>query len=288
MSFASLLLDAAKHAVSGSAAGSVAMAVVYPIDLIRTSQMIARERVSMLETARRLMRDGGGGPRALYRGLPSVLAALSVSNLVYFWLYALLRSAALKRRGSLPPGLNSALALVAGCANVLLTSPLWVAATRIKLRAPDESSGAGLWRVMLGIARSEGVGALWRGTLASLMLVCAPTVQMVFYDQLKSHLLARGAAPSARLFFALGGLSKLVSTLTTYPLQLLQTRMRQSQQSMMQTLAALLRDEGPLALYRGVESKLVQTILMSALHFVLYEWLARAVLQAKQRLLVSR
>jgi adenine nucleotide transporter 17 len=294
---AELLFDSLKHAVAASASGSIAMALLYPVDLVRTHQQASTQRLSIAATVRRLWR----ADTSLYAGLAPVLLSLTVSNLLFFFTYSLLlRLCALKRGGSVSPSLNSALALLSGVANVLLTSPLWVAATQLKFqsrsaRSDDNDDAAkrrrtfdgGLLRCIAEIAQTQGVAALWRGTAASLLLVCAPTVQMTIYDQVKSRLIARGAAPSSRLFFALGGVSKLFSTLSTYPLQLLQTRVRQSQNTMLQALHKLIREEGALALYKGIETKLLQTLLQSGLHFMLYEW-ARALLGAKQRLLTAK
>jgi adenine nucleotide transporter 17 len=284
----SLLLDALKHAASGSIGGSVAMCVVYPLDLIRTHQMIHRaNRPSVLATARHLTRHSGLG--ALYAGLSPVLVALTCSNAAYFFVYALLKALALRRLASVPPSLNSTLALLAGVFNVLLTSPLWVAATRIKLAAfANVADAPSIFEQIRQIARAEGVAALWRGTVASLVLVCAPTVQFTVYDQAKEFFHAHH---SAATFFLLGAVSKFVSTMTTYPLQLIQTRMRQSKMSLTETVLSLLRDEGALALYKGIEAKLLQTMLMSAIHFLIYEWVAKVVMRlgTQQRsLLINR
>lgn len=281
------LVDALKHAASGSIGGSVAMCIVYPLDLIRTHQMIHRaHRPSLLATARELTRRAGVG--GLYTGLSPVLIALTCSNAAYFFVYALLKALALRRLATVPPGLNSSLALLAGVFNVLLTSPLWVAATRIKLAAFATAADApapSLLSQIRQIARTEGLAALWRGTVASLVLVCAPTVQFTVYDQAKEFLRAHH---SSATFFALGAVSKFVSTMTTYPLQLIQTRMRQSKLSLTETILALLRDEGALALYKGIEAKLLQTMLMSAIHFLIYEWVAKFVMRlgAQQRALM--
>jgi adenine nucleotide transporter 17 len=238
--------------------------------------MVHRNSASMLATAKKL--TAHQGLKALYAGLSPVLVALTCSNAAYFFVYALLKALALRRRAVVTPALNTTLALLAGVFNVLLTSPLWVAATRIKLGsfAADAPPPPSMLACIRAIARNEGVHALWRGTVASLVLVCAPTVQFTVYDQAKAFLHAHH---SSATFFALGAVSKFVSTMTTYPLQLIQTRMRQSKLSVRETVFALLRDEGVLALYNGIESKLLQTMLMSAIHFVIYEWVATFVMR---------
>ena len=88
---------------------------------------------------------------------------------------------------------------IAGCINVLLTNPLWVASLRImESRIPKDDSSdfvkvdkhnqqpTTLWNVMNRIVQSEGVSHLWNGTTTSLLLVSNPIIQHFLYEQLRS------------------------------------------------------------------------------------------------------
>jgi len=79
----------------------------------------------------------------------------------------------------------------------------------------------GLFECIQRIAAEEGVGALWDGCLASLILVSNPTIQFVTYDTLKNIAVKRkGRQTLSNLeYFILGAIAKAVATIITYPLQ---------------------------------------------------------------------
>lgn len=81
------------------------------------------------------------------------------------------------------------------------------------------------------VAKTEGVGALWRGTLPSLMLVSNPALQFMAYEAIKRRLLAGRPSPAelgSVAVFLVGAAAKAFATVTTYPLQLVQTKLRVS------------------------------------------------------------
>lgn len=136
------------------------------------------------------------------------------------------------------------------------------------------------------IAKSEGIAKLWAGTQASLMLTINPAIQFSVYEAIKRHLtkLYGAEKPSVFYFFFLGALSKLVSTCITYPLQLIQTKMRHGRSTenkqevgTIEMLFQILKAKGIKGLYLGLEAKLWQTVLTAALMFMAYEKIARFV-----------
>ena len=80
------------------------------------------------------------------------------------------------------------------------------------------------------VVKYEGIGALWNGTGPSLMLVCNPTIQFVVYEALKRRLIRylRTEHLSGYMLFVVGAVAKAVATVITYPVQVLQCRMRVS------------------------------------------------------------
>ncbi|KDD71669.1 hypothetical protein H632_c4593p0, partial [Helicosporidium sp. ATCC 50920] len=87
-----------------------------------------------------LVRTQGWSP--LFRGLGANLAGTTVSQGVYFYLYSLLRGAAVRRRlgsratdvrgSGVSVGESLLIAALAGAGNVLVTNPIWVIATRMQ------------------------------------------------------------------------------------------------------------------------------------------------------------
>lgn len=138
------------------------------------------------------------------------------------------------------------------------------------------------------IAKNEGIAKLWAGTQASLFLTINPAIQFSVYESIKRYLTKIYGAekPSVFYFFFLGAISKLISTCITYPLQLVQTKMRHGNKSSseqklevgtLEMIFQILKAKGVKGLYLGLEAKLWQTVLTAALMFMAYEKIARFV-----------
>lgn len=83
---------------------------------------------------------------------------------------------------------------------------------------------------LVHIWKYEGLRKLWAGTMPSLMLVANPAIQFMTYESIKRRVIASlgGAQPPAWVFFVIGAIAKTVATSMTYPLQLVQTKLRVS------------------------------------------------------------
>lgn len=238
-----------------------------------------------------LIRDEGVS--SLYRGLEPVLYSLFASGFVYFYSFHGLRRVA----GEKSAVKDLAIGAVAGAINVLTTTPLWVVNTRIKMQGAnmllgnkqrgDNSEGKEdviiskatnydcLTHGLIKIVQQEGMGALWSGTIPSLVLVSNPAIQFMIFEMLKRNL--KGLLERNELspfhIFALGAVSKTVSTVISYPLQVVQTKKRHGgpdvkSKSMSELLAELAKSG---SLYKGMEAKLMQTVMTTALMYVFYE-----------------
>lgn len=223
----------------------------------------------------------------MYRGLEPVLYSLFTSGFVYFYSFHGLRRIA----GEKTALKDLAIGAVAGAINVLTTTPLWVVNTRIKMQksrqlvSPEQSglekslnsdvTYENLTDGLLKILRRDGIGALWSGTIPSLVLVSNPAIQFMIFELLKRNLqqtLARKELSSFHVF-TLGAVSKSISTVLSYPLQVVQSKKRYGSpevknKSMVEILNELVKTG---TLYKGMEAKLLQTVLTTALMYVFYE-----------------
>ena len=194
-----------------------------------------RRRETMYDCLFRLRKEN-----SLYRGASPSVTTMMISNGVFFYALQVVKHRLDRmdrsregRTGRIMPRTSTGRTLlassVAGAVNVLLTNPLWVSSLRIM-----ESGAVGrqptVWTVMRDVARDEGPGQLWSGTVSSLMLVSNPIIQHVIYGWFKGLLLeGRGRRtggpprPSTALSpleaFLFGALAKAVATVVTYPLQ---------------------------------------------------------------------
>uniref|UniRef100_A0A3Q3N788 Solute carrier family 25 member 17 n=1 Tax=Labrus bergylta TaxID=56723 RepID=A0A3Q3N788_9LABR len=235
------------------------------------------------------------GLLAPYRGWFPVICSLCCSNFVYFYCFHSLKAVSLKGKQS-APSTDLLIGIAAGVINVLVTTPLWVVNTRLKLQGSKfrnadirPTNYSGILDAFVQIIRDEGVGALWNGTFPSLLLVLNPGIQFMIYESLKRHL--RRGVPrelSSIEVFIIGAIAKAIATTVTYPLQTIQSILRFGQfnestdnsrlLTSLRTIKCLLvnrvRKSGMLGLFKGLEAKLLQTVLTAALMFLLYEKIA--------------
>ncbi|XP_012265165.1 peroxisomal membrane protein PMP34 [Athalia rosae] len=276
------------HALSGAAGSVVAMTTFFPLDTVRSRLQIeeGHESKNTLAIIRELIAKEGF--LTLYRGIVPVLQSLCASNFVYFYTFHGLKILRSSRHQS--AGNDLLMASIAGVINVLTTTPLWVVNTRLKMKGIETHSEQSksefntLYEGIIHIWKTEGIQKLWAGTLPSLLLVSNPAIQFMTYEAIKRRIgkICGATAPPAIVFFLIGAVAKTVATTVTYPLQLAQTKLRHGHSyhnlspdaGTLQILIYILKKHGVAGLYRGMEAKLLQTVLTAALMFLAYEKIA--------------
>uniref|UniRef100_A0A8C4DI05 Peroxisomal membrane protein PMP34 n=1 Tax=Dicentrarchus labrax TaxID=13489 RepID=A0A8C4DI05_DICLA len=279
------------HAVSGAVGSVTAMTVFFPLDTARLRLQVDENRKAKSTPAILAEIVKEEGLLAPYRGWFPVICSLCCSNFVYFYCFHSLKASWLKGKQS-APSTDLIIGIAAGIVNVLVTTPLWVVNTRLKLQGSKfrnadirPTNYSGIRDAFVQIIRDEGVGALWNGTFPSLLLVLNPAIQFMIYEGLKRQL--RRGVPrelSSVEVFLIGAVAKAVATTVTYPLQTIQSILRVGFEykskllTSLRTIKCLLvnrvRKYGMLGLFKGLEAKLLQTVLTAALMFLLYEKIA--------------
>ncbi|KTG41423.1 hypothetical protein cypCar_00026251, partial [Cyprinus carpio] len=239
--------------------GSVtAMTVFFPLDTARLRLQVDEKRKAKSTPAILSEIIKEEGLLAPYRGWFPVICSLCCSNFVYFYCFHSLKATWLQGQRS-TPGRDLIFGIAADA--------------------------------FVQIMQQEGVGALWNGTFPSLLLVLNPAVQFMIYEGLKRQLM-RGVHRelSSVEVFLIGAIAKAVATTITYPLQTVQSVLRFGQhgqpadqskllnslRSVMFLLINRVRKWGVLGLFKGLEAKLLQTVLTAALMFLLYEKIANS------------
>jgi adenine nucleotide transporter 17 len=284
------------HAVAGATGSSIAITAFYPLDIARTRLQVEDGRQSKLSAlvCKDIVDDEG--IVGLYRGWFPVVTSVCCSNFVYFYVFNGLKAIAYKGGVQPYPTKDLILAFIAGVANVIITTPMWVANTRlklqgIKLKAAHGSKStdtplpktnySGIIDAMCQIYRKEGVTGLWASTIPSIVLAINPAVQFMVYEALKRRLQTNFQSKdlSATAYFLMGALAKAVATFVTYPIQLIQSRLRagQGKDGTIKCIQQLIKSQGWLSLYKGLEAKMTQTVAMAALMFLTYEKIAATV-----------
>ncbi|GIX74053.1 peroxisomal membrane protein PMP34 [Caerostris darwini] len=277
------------HAISGAAGGVTAMTVFFPLDTIRSRLQVeeSREAKNTILAIKDLIEQEGIS--SLYRGLQPVLTSLCCSNFVYFYAFHGLRTVIETRNTGKNAIRDLTVAAVAGVLNVVLTTPLWVANSRLKMQGAKISiedkkllgshpEYAGTIDAILKIASKEGWLSLWSGMVPSLMLVINPAIQFTIYEALKAeYCKVFGSEKVGTLsVFLIGAIAKSISTVLTYPLQIVQSKLRYGTEKLkrlttIQVFAYIIRTSGVKGLYKGLEPKVLQTTLTAAFMFLCYE-----------------
>ncbi|NWU57385.1 PM34 protein, partial [Dromas ardeola] len=273
-----------------------AMTVFFPLDTARLRLQVDEKRKSKTTPAVLLEIIKEEGLLAPYRGWFPVISSLCCSNFVYFYTFNSLKALWVKGQHS-TTGKDLILGVVAGSVvNVLLTTPLWVVNTRLKLQGAKfrnedivPTNYKGIIDAFHQIIRDEGVLALWNGTFPSLLLVFNPAIQFMFYEGSKRKLLKKQLQLTSLDAFVIGAIAKAVATTLTYPLQTVQSILRfgrhrlnpenrtlGSLRNVLYLLQQRVRRFGIMGLYKGLEAKLLQTVLTAALMFLVYEKLTAA------------
>ncbi|KAF9058179.1 mitochondrial carrier domain-containing protein [Panaeolus papilionaceus] len=288
--------DSTIHAIAGAAGGIVAMTATYPLIFLSTRAAVEtkNEQKSTYQAILDIIkREGVFG---LYSGLDSSLLGIAVTNGVYYYFYERSREIILRsRQGSKALStLESMLTgLIAGSATTLISNPIWVVQTSQAVRTlgTDASQKSvkklGFFETAQNIIAKDGIAAFWRGIGPALVLVINPIIQYTAFEQLKNFLIARrtsklraagGAAAAVAVlsdidFFFLGALSKLIATSITYPYIVVKSRLQAGSanalkyKSSLDGLLTIAKEEGVEGLYKGISSKIVQSVLTAAILF---------------------
>ncbi|KAK1799427.1 hypothetical protein P4O66_007663 [Electrophorus voltai] len=284
------------HAVAGAMGSMTAMTVFFPLDTARIRLQVDENRKSKSTPVILAEIAKEEGIMALYRGWFPVISSLCCSNFVYFYTFNSLKRIMVTSKGQSRPAKDLVMGFIAGAVNVLLTTPMWVVNTRLKLQGAKfrnedlhQTHYKGIFDAFSQIIANEGVGTLWNGTLPSLVLVFNPAVQFMFYEGMKRRLGRGGRRISSLKIFFIGAIAKAIATSATYPLQTVQAILRFGQyksqenggflgsvRSVLSLLMDRIKRNGVLGLYKGLEAKLLQTVLTAALMFVVYEKIAAA------------
>uniref|UniRef100_G3TZ73 Solute carrier family 25 member 43 n=1 Tax=Loxodonta africana TaxID=9785 RepID=G3TZ73_LOXAF len=147
---------------------------------------------------------------------------------------------------------------LAGALSLSLTAPLELAAVLAQVGAM-RGHARGPWATGLQVWRAEGPRALWKGNgVACLRLFPCSAVQLAAYRKFVILFTDDLGRISQWSSIMAGSLAGMVSTIVTYPTDLIKTRLivqnmlEPSYKGILHALATIYQQEGFLALYRGV------------------------------------
>ena len=153
----------------------------------------------------------------------------------------------------------------------------------------------GFFDIAREVYHDGGVAGFWQGLAPSLVMVSNPALQYALYETSASWTLKRGKRPvgsalSAGEVFMLGAFAKFGATMVTYPILVVKSRLQVMSKDMADermryrgtahAITCMAKDEGLGVFYKGLSTKLTQTILAAALMFTAKEKLAEKIYAA--------
>ncbi|KAI8831984.1 mitochondrial carrier domain-containing protein [Chytriomyces cf. hyalinus JEL632] len=233
------------------------------------------------------------GVAGLYSGVESAMFGIAVTQGVYYYWYETVKAAfeaAQEAERSISTFESMAAGAVAGAATSLITNPIWVVNVRATVKKSSLDDGAKptkpltTMQIVSKIYNEEGITGFWKGIIPALILVINPIIQYTVFEKLKDLLQQRrtakgGGALTGFDFFLLGAVSKLAATSITYPYIVVKSRMQLKQSdndkerynNVVDGIRKIVKAEGVAGLYKGIEAKLVQSVLASAFTFAFKE-----------------
>ncbi|XP_021295589.1 peroxisomal nicotinamide adenine dinucleotide carrier [Herrania umbratica] len=205
-------------------------------------------------------------------------------------------------------------AALSGCVNVLLTTPIWVIVTRMqthkKILKKDHSDRStttaveetvlsvieplpyGTSHVIQEVYDEAGFWGFWKGVFPSLIMVSNPSIQFMLYETMLKKLKKRRSLRkkgnngiTALEIFLLGALAKLGATAVTYPVLVVKSRLQAKQvttgdrrhhyKGTLDAILKMIRYEGFSGFYKGMSTKIAQSVLAAAVLFMVKEELVR-------------
>eukprot|EP00871_Galdieria_phlegrea_P004580 jgi/Galph1/5122/GphlegSOOS_G3741.1 len=279
--------------LAGGLAGTLSAAVTCPLEVVKTklqsssSSQMFRSGSRALQVAMQIAKTEGF--HGFFRGLVPTLVGVIPARSSYFWAYTTSKSMLLQRFGE-SPLVHMLSAVVAGMVSNTITNPIWMLKTRMQLQAGG--NGSVLYTsyadAFQRIVKEEGFRGLYKGLTASYWGVTEGAIHFMVYERLKSWLHQRNPSNKDRLssfqYLSLAAVSKLIASTTTYPHEVIRTRLREQApipgalpkyRSVLQSLRTIAREEGIGGLYCGMGMHLLRVVPNTALMFLTFELVSR-------------
>ncbi|OAY72029.1 Adenine nucleotide transporter BT1, chloroplastic/mitochondrial [Ananas comosus] len=167
---------------------------------------------------------------------------------------------------------------IAGAVSRTAVAPLETIRTHLMVG----SNGNSTTEVFQNIMNTEGWKGLFRGNFVNVIRVApSKAIELFAYDTAKKILTPKSGEPpklpipSSLVAGAFAGVS---STLCTYPLELIKTRLtiqRDVYDNFLHAFVKILREEGPTELYRGLTPSLIGVVPYAATNYFAYDTLRK-------------
>ncbi|CAF0791961.1 unnamed protein product [Didymodactylos carnosus] len=279
------------HFLAGVSGGVISSFLLHPFDLVKVRFQVTesknplqslpyRPRYNGLVDAFRVIYKENGIRHGLYQGVtPNVIGA-GLSWGLYLFAYNTIIVLTTDSRQKKPLTFKDRIvySTIAGLSTVVITNPIWLLKTRLCLQYSNPSTVhyRGMIDAIKKIYRYEGIQAFYKGLVPGLFGTIHGTVQFVSYEQMKSLYcsMMNTSQLSTPIILTFSALSKLLAATTTYPYQVVRTRLQDQHQrynGVLDVIIITYRREGIQGFYKGLLPTLYRVVPACCIVFFTYE-----------------
>ncbi|KAF0904673.1 hypothetical protein E2562_036074 [Oryza meyeriana var. granulata] len=167
---------------------------------------------------------------------------------------------------------------IAGAVSRTCVAPLETIRTHLMVG----SNGDSMTEVFQSIMKHEGWTGLFRGNFVNVIRVApSKAIELFAFDTAKKFLTPKADESPKTPFppsLIAGALAGVSSTLCTYPLELIKTRLtieKDVYNNFLHAFVKILREEGPSELYRGLTPSLIGVVPYAATNYYAYDTLKK-------------
>lgn len=273
------LMRAALPFLNGGAAGMVATTVIQPVDMIKVRLQLAGEGVKTgpkptpLSVTREVI--AAGRVLDLYTGLSAGLlrqAVYTTARMGFFETFMKSLTARAEGQGTkIGFAERAGAGLTAGGIAAMIGNPADLALIRMQsdgLKPREQRANyRSVFDALIRITRSEGIGALWSGAFPTVVRAMALNFgQLAFFSEAKNQLKDTNLSPRAQTLSA-SAAAGFFASFFSLPFDFVKTRLQKQQRGpdgrmpyrgMLDCFQKVIREEGPLRLYRGFSTYYVR------------------------------
>ncbi|CAF1356071.1 unnamed protein product [Rotaria sordida] len=293
-----LLTDSQINSIAGATSGILVSVLVSPLDVVKTHIQVKRLPKGVANTPILVFMYRLGqqeGFRAFYKGLGATMLGYVPNWAVYFTTYQWLKKQ-FSYLTLIPYGhdmlINLLASIIAGAAANTVIAPMWTIRTRMMTQLNHENY-RNSFHAAQKIYQTEGLYALYRGLIPSMLGLIHVGIQFPLYEYFKKKLATNSSSDQRlsikQLMFA-SSISKLIASCAAYPHEIVRSRLQNAgharhiqltsssltvpfheYKNVRDAVQSIAKEEGLRGFYRGFLPNLIRTIPSAVLTLLSYE-----------------
>lgn len=265
-----------RHLVAGGFAGAVSRTATAPLDRIKIFLQVHGSKNSnygVVNGLQYMVKEGG--VKSLWRGNFINVLKIAPESAIKFMAYEQYKSMFKGDRSEITMVERLMSGSLAGATAQTIIYPMEVLKTRLALRKTGQFDG--IIDCAKKVYKSEGAQVFYRGYVPNMLgIIPYAGIDLAIYETLRNIYTKRtgGADPGIFALLACGTCSSTCGQLASYPLALVRTRLqaqREGHDTMSGMFKKIIKQDGPLGLYRGLTPNFLKVLPAVSISYVVYE-----------------